>query len=92
MPKITTVDKPKQKPKGRQQKLFDLKTSSELPDLELLDEKSDDEEVGYSEASLEAMSRLLELKLADFGIEAQVESVLPGPGGHPVRDSAGRRA
>ncbi len=79
LPKITAPEKPKQKPKARQQKLFDLKTSSELPDLELLDEKSDDEEVGYSEASLEAMSRLLELKLADFGIEAQVESVLPGP-------------
>ena len=78
-PKITKVEKPKAKAKARQQKLFDLKTSSELPDLELLDEKSDDEEVGYSEASLEAMSRLLELKLADFGIEAEVENVLPGP-------------
>ncbi len=76
-PKIEAIEKPRRK--ARQQKLFDLKTSAELPDLDLLDEKADDDNVGYSEASLEAMSRLLELKLADFGIEAQVESVLPGP-------------
>jgi len=76
-PKIATPEKPR--PKARQQKLFDLKTSAELPDLDLLDEKDDNDELGYSEASLGAISRLLELKLADFGIEARVESVLPGP-------------
>ena len=76
-PKIQTIEKPP--PKARQQKLFDLKSSSELPDLELLDDPTDDTELGFSEQSLEAMSRLLELKLADFGIEAQVVSVLPGP-------------
>ncbi len=76
-PKIATPEKPK--PRARQQKLFDLRTAGELPDLDLLDEKADDDDVGYSEESLAAMSRLLELKLADFGIEARVESVLPGP-------------
>lgn len=76
-PKIAKVEK--QPAKARQQRLFDLKSSSELPDLDLLDEKEDDDDLGYSQASLEAMSRLLELKLADFGIEATVESVLPGP-------------
>jgi S-DNA-T family DNA segregation ATPase FtsK/SpoIIIE len=34
---------------------------------------------GYSKAALEAMSQQLELKLLDFGIEIQVESVHPGP-------------
>ncbi|MEM8769506.1 MAG: DNA translocase FtsK 4TM domain-containing protein, partial [Pseudomonadota bacterium] len=77
-PKIAAVPE-KPKAKARTQRRFDFKTSDELPDLELLDEKSADDEVGYSEESLSAMSRLLELKLADFGIEAQVESVLPGP-------------
>ena len=34
---------------------------------------------GYSEESLEAMSRLVELKLKDFGIDAEVVKVSPGP-------------
>ncbi len=34
---------------------------------------------GYSKSALEAMSQQLELKLLDFGIEIQVESVHPGP-------------
>jgi S-DNA-T family DNA segregation ATPase FtsK/SpoIIIE len=34
---------------------------------------------GYSDEALEAMSRLVELKLADFGIEAEVVAVHPGP-------------
>ena len=76
-PKIEAITKPQRT--ARQQKLFDLKSSAELPDLELLDELDLDDDRGYSEASLEAISRLLELKLADFGIEAQVVSVLPGP-------------
>ena len=74
-PKITTADKPK----ARQQKLFEFKAAEGLPELTLLDEKAEDDELGYSEESLAAMSRLLELKLADFGIEATVENVLPGP-------------
>src|SRR5690606_31502766 len=34
---------------------------------------------GFSPESLEGMSRLLELKLKDFGVEAEVEKVQPGP-------------
>jgi S-DNA-T family DNA segregation ATPase FtsK/SpoIIIE len=34
---------------------------------------------GFSAEALEAMSRLLEIKLRDFGVEATVVSVLPGP-------------
>ena len=65
--------------KAAQKRLFDTRAPGELPDLDLLDEKSTEENVGYSADSLQAMSRLLELKLADFGVEATVESVLPGP-------------
>ena len=36
-------------------------------------------EGGYSAEALEAMSRLVEIKLADFGIEAEVVAVHPGP-------------
>tara|TARA_B100001750_G_scaffold46443_1_gene34678 strand:- start:2664 stop:4916 length:2253 start_codon:yes stop_codon:yes gene_type:complete len=64
--------------KERQTKLFDESSQSLIPSLDLLDEASD-EKYGNSEESLEALSRLLELKLKDFGIDASVEEVLPGP-------------
>ena len=63
----------------RQQTLFDTSLVSELPPLELLDQTDHTIKKGYSEESLEAMSRLLELKLKDFNIVAEVVSVLPGP-------------
>ena len=62
----------------RQSKLFESSESSSLPSLEILDE-APNEKYGNSEESLEALSRLLELKLKDFGIDATVEEVLPGP-------------
>ena len=34
---------------------------------------------GYSKKNLEAMSRLLELKLKDFNVVAEVVAVQPGP-------------
>lgn len=63
----------------RQQRLFSTQTAEELPDLELLDERRPEDEGGYSEESLEKISQLLESKLKDFGVEAEVVSVLPGP-------------
>ncbi|MGD8351173.1 MAG: DNA translocase FtsK 4TM domain-containing protein, partial [Gammaproteobacteria bacterium] len=49
-----------------------------IPPLALLD-KPRPRVSAYSTSALEAMSKQLELKLADFGIEIQVESVHPGP-------------
>ena len=66
-------------PASVQRRLFDMKTPREMPDLELLDDGLASATVGYSDASLEAMSRRLEKKLADFKVEAQVVSVLRGP-------------
>jgi S-DNA-T family DNA segregation ATPase FtsK/SpoIIIE len=54
------------------------KNTSQVPPLSLLDLPKIHTE-GYSAAALEAMSQQLELKLLDFGIEIQVESVHPGP-------------
>ncbi len=51
----------------------------ELPPIALLDATVVDKEIGYSEESLEAISRLLELKLKDFNVIAEVVEVLPGP-------------
>jgi len=64
--------------KERQVPLFDPPAAGELPPLSLLDDPPDHQE-GYSAESLEAMSRLVELKLADFNIEVEVKSVSPGP-------------
>ncbi|TGD75365.1 DNA translocase FtsK [Mangrovimicrobium sediminis] len=82
-PKIKPL-KPKPEPseraeKERQQPLFDAPITGELPPLELLDPDSKDPEQGYSQEALEALSRLLELKLADFGVTAEVVAVYPGP-------------
>ena len=58
--------------------LFDAPKSSELPALSLLDEPGTHEQ-SYSDEALEAMSRLVEIKLRDFGIEVEVVAVQPGP-------------
>ena len=75
---IPPIEEGKKASKERQTKLFDESSGSLIPSLDLLDEASN-EKYGNSEESLEALSRLLELKLKDFGIDATVEEVLPGP-------------
>jgi len=72
------VEKSERVEKERQVALFDKPTSKELPPLSLLDDPPP-QQVGYSAEALEAMSRLVELKLRDFGVEAEVVEVHPGP-------------
>ncbi len=62
----------------RQVPLFEPAQAGELPPLALLDDPPQQQQ-GYSEDSLEAISRLVELKLKDFGIDVEVKSVSPGP-------------
>ena len=65
--------------KEKQVSLFDdSPAEGELPQVRLLDEPKAQTQTLSNEA-LEAMSRLVELKLADFKIEAQVVAVHPGP-------------
>jgi S-DNA-T family DNA segregation ATPase FtsK/SpoIIIE len=64
--------------KERQVPLFDPPQAGELPALGLLDDPGA-RESSYSAESLEAMSRLVELKLRDFGVEVEVVAVHPGP-------------
>jgi S-DNA-T family DNA segregation ATPase FtsK/SpoIIIE len=66
------------KERERQVPLFDPPPNTELPPLSLLDEPHPSGE-GYSESALEAMSRLVEMKLMDFNIEVEVVAVHPGP-------------
>lgn len=51
----------------------------ERPALELLEAPGCENRLSYSEEELTVLSRLLEEKLADFGIAAEVVEVLPGP-------------
>ncbi len=64
--------------KERQVPMFDSVPAGSLPPLSLLDEPAE-AVAGYSEEALQGMSRLLELKLADFGVEVNVVEVQPGP-------------
>jgi len=52
---------------------------STIPPITLLDPPEEHKERGYSEESLQHMSRLLEEKLADFGVSVEVVEVNPGP-------------
>ncbi|HJS22163.1 MAG TPA: DNA translocase FtsK 4TM domain-containing protein, partial [Steroidobacteraceae bacterium] len=64
--------------KEKQVPLFEPPKAAELPPLSLLDDPPQ-REAGYSDEALEAMSRLVELKLRDFGVEVEVVAVHPGP-------------
>ena len=77
-PVMPTLEPSKRAEKERQVPLFDPPAAGELPPLALLDDPPEQQQ-GYSEESLEAMSRLVELKLKDFGIDVEVKSVSPGP-------------
>jgi DNA segregation ATPase FtsK/SpoIIIE, S-DNA-T family len=72
------VEKSERVEKERQVALFEKPTAKELPPLSLLDDPPP-AVGGYSAEALEAMSRLVELKLRDFGVEAEVVEVHPGP-------------
>ncbi len=62
----------------KQTQMFAMPADAALPPLELLDEPRASDG-GYSDEALEAMSRLLELKLKDFGVSVEVVAVHPGP-------------
>ncbi len=72
------VEKSERVEKERQVPLFDSAKAGELPPLNLLDDPPV-REPAYSAEALEALSRLVEVKLKDFGIEAEVVAVQPGP-------------
>jgi len=61
-----------------QPSLFDS-SDSPLPPLSLLDAPDENKRPGYSKEALEEMSRLLEIKLQDFGVAVEVVEVNPGP-------------
>ncbi len=73
------VEQSKRVLKEKQANLFvDPLIEGSVPPLSLLD-LAEKQQKQYSPESLEAMSRLLEIKLKEFGVEVIVESVHPGP-------------
>ncbi len=72
IPKSERVELEKQSP------LFDELPDSDLPPLHLLDQPPKDVPV-LSPETLEYISRLIERKLIDFGVEVKVIAAYPGP-------------
>lgn len=73
------VERSKRVEQERQGTLFAESGVGELPQIGLLDAWQETNDSGFSKESLEAMSRLLEIKLKDFGIDIEVTAVNPGP-------------
>jgi S-DNA-T family DNA segregation ATPase FtsK/SpoIIIE len=77
-PTLSAIEKSERAEREQQIPLFSGIADSDLPPLSLLDEPKAQPK-GYSEETLEALSRQVELKLKDFRIDAQVVGVYPGP-------------
>ncbi|MGH8136171.1 MAG: DNA translocase FtsK 4TM domain-containing protein, partial [Steroidobacteraceae bacterium] len=63
--------------KEKQVQLFARPAAKDLPELKLLDDPPAREKT-YSPEALDAISRLVEIKLKDFGVDVEVVAVLPG--------------
>ena len=77
-PQIVNVPKSARVEKEKQVNLFDDYGDSALPPLALLDEAKANQET-VSVETLEFTSRLIEKKLADFGVIVKVIAAYPGP-------------
>ena len=77
-PVISKVESSGRAEAERQELLFETPADAALPALGLLDEPRPSAD-RYSDATLEAMSRQVELKLLEFNIQVEVVAVNPGP-------------
>ncbi len=77
-PPLPIVEKSARVERERQVPLFEPPKANELPPLKLLDDPPPREPL-YSAEALEALSRLVEMKLKDFTIDVEVVAVQPGP-------------
>ena len=64
--------------KEKQIPLFENKSSSKIPPLDLLNDPQE-EFSSYSEETLKTLSKLVEIKLEDYGVKASVVAVQQGP-------------
>ena len=75
---VVTVQKSERAAKEKQRPLFTDMPDTRLPPLDLLEEAPPAQET-VSNETLEYTSRLIERKLADFGVSAKVLAAYPGP-------------
>lgn len=81
-PKVRVVVPPPQPKKEPEQVSFPFMSEGgqfKLPPLDLLNDPPERKELEIQRESLEMNARLLEKKLADFGVEGEVMEILPGP-------------
>jgi S-DNA-T family DNA segregation ATPase FtsK/SpoIIIE len=81
-PPVQPIKRSERAQKEKQRSLFEVEAgpvTGELPALALLDQPDYSKKKGYSPEALEGLSRLLELKLKEFNIDATVVAVQPGP-------------
>ena len=79
VPRIQDIPSSIRTEKEKQTVLFEDSSVGDLPELSLLDVDKGTGNTGFSNEALEAMSRQVELKLKDFGIDVEVIAVEPGP-------------
>ncbi len=77
-PPVLEVPQSSRQAKERQKPLFVELPDTALPQVDLLDAAPDRQEA-VSAQTLEMTSRLIEKKLADFGVEVRVVAASPGP-------------
>jgi S-DNA-T family DNA segregation ATPase FtsK/SpoIIIE len=77
-PAKQVIEKSERAQREQQIPLFNVGGDASLPPLSLLDDPKPQPK-GYSEETLETLSRQIEFKLKDFRIEAQVVGAYPGP-------------
>jgi len=78
IPAPPVLEKSERVEKERQVSLFSRPATGDLPELKLLDDPPVRDQT-HSPEALDAMSRLVEIKLKDFGVDVEVVAVQPGP-------------
>ena len=81
-PVIKEVETSTRVEKEKQTQMFAMPADAALPPLKLLDDPKPSSQ-GYSREALEAMSRLLEIKLKDFGVSGGSCRCASGTGNYP---------
>ncbi len=79
LPTVKNVERSERKERERQKSLFEAPITGSLPPIDLLDSFDKNHDCGFTEEELTALSKLLEHKLKEFGVTAEVKAVLPGP-------------
>ena len=77
-PEVKVINFSERVEKEKQIPLFENKSSSKIPPLNLLND-TEDEVSSYSDETLKTLSKLVEIKLDDYGVKASVVAVHQGP-------------